>query len=1117
MSRGMGSQRMSTEPTGPEVTPEELLQYRQDTWAKRFAAVSLVAEAIATSGIRGQALEVLAQAYRVPNAAARTRLLRKWPAVQVMTTVGVAVEDYAGGNFWPQLSHRVRVKNGQQFQREWGDAFLANLEALGLPDFDDIEGQKYVGPILMHSGVPTYCLRDYFRLATEQRRTVPGLEPERFVAWAAGRSVEGRLYNVDKPVERFLRYGGEYAVDVTDRVFELLDAVASGGAGADVPLPDRFREVALEMLNERALDRVPGRGERTDVDATEQPPHLMLDPHGRGPLLWLPPVDTSDGGQATWAVAIGSNTEYLRTQSLWPGEPAPEMEVSIVAPVRSASVALVGYEQFRTAIAVVDDNDPLLAFGEDGELLPAGLPLRGAAVWLLYPGGIDDLVVEGSLSVVAEGVLPPGWSGWNLRLVDLSQTTSVRSVRSERSRRVRGVASVRIVTGDPVPGVKSRTGAPVFAAPPEILLPGGFSEDAQWTATITDAAGNALIDQHHLRPGDDPSLIWGLLPRPLLGRYEVRVRGPWGRGASREVFIAEGVTAQASPPWRRINARGLVSATVQLLARDGLQLSASTVCLAEDEKEVRVTASARDDDVALIVRPPHMSMSYQSAEVHTPPGIRPIALYAEDLRETPGTLTLDLQEVAEPELHVLDGSTEIQLLTPVGGSRGGVYRFDLQRLSDTLVGHPRLRLALDEGGLLAVANITPRRLFSGIKLLDGALHLHDAPTVEGMVAVVYLARAPWRPGVVVPVADGDAVLPEDLRDAGPLLVNVRIEDPWVPTPLSPWATKGWVGVDQPGWYGGESDEGELSRYLAGAGAFPGHTADLAWLWSISARLPALALGDRFWDVADACSQVLGEDPAASMRALQTAAIEPDRLAEVLVRSGLLASPTALEAARAYVAWTPASALPAALLTAPKLVGLLGQESSELADARMVCGDVIEELLRGSDPDAVAGRFDEAADAYCHLDPATREEFRRAAGLVPRGLLHEDSRVQAALGLLERRTQAPTWLIQKAGQSLESLLNLLQAAGDTAGLAAVRARLHPKATHGWRAYPALSVGWAWIARRAARGGQQQRRWIETQKRLWIDLARIAPDLVAIDVIRAELLIAAEDTPTRSASD
>lgn len=1093
-----------------DVTPAQLLRYRENTWGKRFAAVSLVAETIATPRVHEQALDVLAQVYRnAPAAARRARLLRTWPAVQVMTTVGVAVESYAA-SYWPQLSQRVGVRNGQGFQQEWGDAFLANLAALGLPRFDEIEGLRYLGPILMHSGVPTFCLRDFFSLATERRRTIAGLEPEQFVAWAASRSAEGRLYNVDKPVERFLRYGGEYAVDVTDRVFEVLDTVAAGGTGEDVPLPDRFREVAQQMRDERALERVPNRRETADAEATARPPHLRLDPYGRGPVLWLPPVDSSGGDQATWAVTMGSNTERIRTQSLWPGEPAPALEVSVVAPIRTASVALVGHEQFRTAITVIDDIDPLLAFGESGELLPSGVPLRSSTVWLLYPGSTDDLVAEGALNVVAAGVLPPGWAGWTLQLVDLSQVTAVRSSQSEHSRRVRGVASVRIIAGDPVAGVKTRGGAPVFATPPQILLPAGFSDEARWTVTVTHDDGHPILDKHELHAGDDPTAIWDLLPRPLLGRYAIRVRGPWGRGGWREVFIVEGIRAESSPAWRRINERGLVPATVQLVAAAGLHVSAPSVRLAEHETEVPVTVGVRGGGVSLVVRPPHMSMSYQSVQASTSPGIRPIALHAEDVREVPGTLTLDLQEAAEPVLHVLDGSAAVQVLTPAGGARDGVYRFDLQRLSDTLTTRLRLRLALDEEGLLAVATITPRKLFSGLTLVEGALHLSDAATVDGLVATVYLARAPWRGGTVVPVVDGEALLAEELRGAGPLLVNVRIDDPWVPTPVPAWATRGWVAVDQSGWYGGESDEGNLSRYLAGTGAFPAESTDLAWVWSIAARLPTLAVGDRFGDVANACSRVLRQDPTASMRALELAGLEPDRLPEVLVRSGLLASPTALTAARAQVAWTQATVLPAVLLTAPRLVGLVGRESTELADARAVCGDVIEDLLRGNDPVCALGRFDQSADVYRDLDPSTRDEWRRTLSLVPKGILHKDSRVQAAFELLEQQDQAPSWLTQKAGQSLTTLLGLLQATGDTAGLAVVRARMHPTAKHGWRTFPALSIGWAWVSRRAARGAVPHRSWLQSQDRLWIDLARIAPDLVTIDVVRAELLIAADET-------
>src|SRR5207342_131649 len=128
---------------------------------------------------------------------------------------------------------------------------------------------------LLHCGVPAKCLGDYFRIVTEQRLKVPGLDAERFVTWAAVRAEAGRLFNVDMPVNRFLRFGGEFAVDVTDRVFELLDIVSAGGDGSDVLLPERFRLKALEMQQAGRIERVSSRGRRT----AELYPHVVLDPY----------------------------------------------------------------------------------------------------------------------------------------------------------------------------------------------------------------------------------------------------------------------------------------------------------------------------------------------------------------------------------------------------------------------------------------------------------------------------------------------------------------------------------------------------------------------------------------------------------------------------------------------------------------------------------------------------------------------------------------------------------------------------------------------------------------------------------------------------------------------
>lgn len=1095
-----------------QITSDELLRTRELAWSRRMSAVSLVAENLASAEFTEQALGVIGRKYRAAKIRDRARILKRWPAVQVMSTVRVAAEYYSHGTFWPKLTGLVGG-GGQVFQTDWGSAFLDNLRTLGLPDFADIEdpGARFVGPILMHSGVPTYCLADYFRLVTERRTKDPGVTPEEFVAWAASRAVEDRLHNVDKPVARFLRYGGDFAIDVTDRVFELLDVIAAGGNAEDVPLPERFRLTALDLHRGGALDSVPTRREASEAE-TSLSPVLVLDPYGRGPLLRLPAVDTQPGEQAVWSVTLGAHSEQVRSQALWPGEPAPATDVPVVAPVRSATAALLRRQDLPVTVPVVDDKDPLLAFAEDGRLLPSGLPLPGSAVWLLFPGAVDELVVQGERRMLAEGALPPGWAGWTLILVDLSEVSMIRSSRSMRNRSVRRVASVRIATGDPIPGLRSRAGAAVFAELPVIAVPPESGAEAAWAVTIADGDGTVLVDNRALTPGMDQQSIWAAVTRPLLGTYRIRVRGPWGRGAARELVIAEGALVDAAPAWRRICARGLVPAAVTIRMPADMDVDHASLSLAEDEVERVISLMAHGVRLALVVRPSHMTMSYQSTEQSTAASILPVPLYAEDVRTAAGTLTVDLDAAAQPTLHVLVGRRCVQELVPIGGSRNGIYRFNLAQVNDTLAAHPRARLALDESGELTVASVTPRTLYSGLELVDGTILLHDAVDVDGLSAIVYPTRAPWRGGTRLAVHGGVATLPPELREAGPLAVAVRIDDPWVPAPLPAWpGTRFVTPLEAPGWFVSEdADETQLSRYLAGEGDFPDASVDLAWVWAVAAWLPWIGVGDRFREVSQACREALQEDPVASLLSLEASELEPERIPEALIRSGLVWFPATL-AARARLRWTRSSVLAATLLTAPRLVDQVAGDSDELSDARAICGDGIETLLRGSDPWPRGGRYDIGADRYSVLDRAGRAEFRRGLALVPKGLLDVDTRVQAALDLLDSRNESSPWLANGVDGSLREAHELLRGAGDQNGLDAVAARTHPTRDTGWRAYPALSLALAWLARRAARGDLRAGLWVGRQQRLWADLAHVAPELVTIDLILAELLVAAAEAP------
>ena len=168
----------ATGPGGKASAPQYLSEL-DDDWRQRLQLVSLVAEvldAIPESDC-ATALKLIGDRYAALESSDRERLLRRWPAVHVVITAYVAAERYDHGSLWPQLRALVGTNIGQSFNDEWGVAFLRNLEALNMPTFleqGEEAGQRFVGRMLLHSGVPTQCLYDYFRIVTERRYQAAG-------------------------------------------------------------------------------------------------------------------------------------------------------------------------------------------------------------------------------------------------------------------------------------------------------------------------------------------------------------------------------------------------------------------------------------------------------------------------------------------------------------------------------------------------------------------------------------------------------------------------------------------------------------------------------------------------------------------------------------------------------------------------------------------------------------------------------------------------------------------------------------------------------------------------------------------------------------------------------
>ncbi len=1086
--------------TDREVTPLQLLRIREESWTRRLSPmrIGLVAEDVTTSTDHSeQALGALSRWWQQQGSG--STLLRRFPAVHVLTTTRVATDHYAA-KFWPQLCERAGIPKDPNLQNEWGTAYIYNLRQLGLPTFDDVEdrGSRFVGPILMHSGVPTFCLPDLLRLARDRRQRMPGLTPESFVDWARERARQDRLRHVDKPVQRFLRYGGEFAVDVLDRVFELLDVVSGGGAGDDVELPPRFRDTAVRLRDEGETLSAPSATAGDSLSVAPRRAALMLDPYGRGPFVRLPSISDADEGQVVWVVGTDAEEERVPSLTLLPGyrEPTPQVDVPVNRPVRQLTARLEGSTVLDLTVPVVDNDRPLLVFDEEGIQLGLGSPLRRGAVWVLHPS-THPLEAPASDKILTRAALPPGWDGWELVLLDLEGVQQLR-LTDGPTVEVQARAVPRIHMPDPVAGTRTMSGDAIFARLPEIELPNLGDDGPAWSVSLVDHTG-AVVVRRDVSSEADCASVWASAPLALCGEVHLRIRGPWGRTASRRFTVVQGLTTDSDPTWRRMTGRGLTAAAITLSASPGIRVS--TQFLELDNRQVRrvVTVSTGPEKLPIVVEPAHMSVSHLTPMRTGHESVTALNLQTEAVLDDPGVLVVDTGAHASPVLHVHGSRGFLQMVEPSATTGGStMYRFALAQITDTLRAEQQLRLSLDREGTLTVAHVRPGRLFSAISVQDAQLVLADAPAIEGLTAICYRTAAPWTTATVLPVTDGAAELPESLLGVGPLLVHVRVEDPWVPEPVPAWPRSA-LWVDQPGHLDtGPGHEVLLSAFLAGEAHLEGYDGDLAPVWVAYDRLWQLGLGDRGASVDQELCNLLVSASGKSTAALADATIEPERVPQLLARTGLVATPLS-EHEIDSVPVRQANVLPLTFL------GAWAGDDDAVDALTGVTGEIARDVAGGTDPLAGIGGFDQTADVLARMSPTDRHRIYRTAGIVPTGLLDKDSRVLATESVLaERDGRHLSWLGVNAGRMTAELRTTFLALEEGQAVAAMDARRHPTNPHGWRAIPEWSIGMAMACRLAAHR-ELTLPVVTSGLRALKDLSKACPRLVTIDLVVADLLV------------
>ena len=404
----------------------------------------------------------------------------------------------------------------------------------------------------------------------------------------------------------------------------------------------------------------------------------------------------------------------------------------------------------------------------------------------------------------------------------------------------------------------------------------------------------------------------------------------------------------------------------------------------------------------------------------------------------------------------------------------------------------------------AVFVSSARPVASGAEISSGQLTIRGCAQAdlgaEGLAVALYLDRAPWRAPVVVPVpADGVVKLPPEVRDAGPLRVLLRAEDPMSPVNWPDWPGRDAFLCAAPGLpVSSDMEEDALSRFLAGERDLPARPRRVEHLWRFLHLAGDLIAAGAPADLRERCSAALVTQPSVALTGLLDSGLDNAACVTGLIRTGLAAArPVMMDDMRAAERLWGLVPAAAAVLCSRLLAGPDYPDEDPAAvvieAAQAQCGPALDAILHGYDYDAFIPA------------PESREP---ASAAVPQPLLDAATRAAAATQLSADvfRTPALARAAQDAATVVSSAERLLSASPYRHAAAQIAAQAR---SGGQGALPAMSASLALVARIAARGDEACRGFERSWRSRWTDLAWQAPALAGIDLVLAEGRLAAAE--------
>ena len=1032
-------------------------------------------------------------------------------SLNVLVTSHLAAEVYEKGDFWTGFWKRVdpKVQSRNELTKLsnfWADQYLKSLRQLGLPTFPSLKLTN-VGPILMHAGVPTACLNDYFSMLEQCSRTV-GKDPNEIISYINSQS-ERKFSNIDVPAKRFAILGGEFAAEHIERTLELLRTLRETGEISIISLPDRVKLRAEEYVKE------------TNTDSTNSTPtkrktaqgiiQLILDPMAGNLKVMLPSIQVPISF-GPWLVTTDSENFTVPTrQVLGSGEfKIRETEIDITRPTRLINITLPNRIE-REQIKLFQETDPLMCFTEEGLLISEDIGLPAGKVWILAPA--SELESSYQIREVRDDKFDAelfGWEGWNLWRIDLTDTKEICLNSSGRIRRVRSQSQPRIEAGEVITQL-TIGGIGILTKRPMVFIPEDSLSDWEIVTTDLDTSRRVLTKtvSNRLNPGQgfDP---FAETLSPIIGRYQISVRGPLGRGKDKIISIVEDLEIIPSNQWRLFGEASPAINSEVRFAVPGAKVEAESLQFASEEETKTINFIRGIQEVKATYSLPTMAVSMGTNGLPGKWMHEPIEIDASEIEDHILFVKIP-PSFTGAQLKVLKGSEDLQTIDNVSRVPG-LAKFQIAAGKDTFAQYRICELRLEtHQGMFKVAYVQPRKMMDKI-LREGNQLRFEGFTGGNVKLRVWSIFEPWQvPQDFHVDAQGIVVLSDEVIGRGTISVCWERIKSWGNSEMERLPKRGMSKVIEiPPNHAVLSSAGTaIAERILDSHALKEKEAWM--LLALSGRIGNEYLLPR--DTVQPLIKILYKNYEQSIESLGELNLPDSDQLLLTINSAILwkckvASLPDMEISDETLASAIAQNPMIGMLRAGRYLrkkDSLKKYPEAWVMASEIYGDSVKFILGGKkDKNETGGAF-HAAPQLAEMSDDTLRERISDLRVRPQAMLDLDTRIEASLRLFENRQLKALEIVKNNGRYIYSeVLKLLADKKFKSVRNYLESRLPAGANEGWHYLAANSLGFALIARFMAHGLIEESEFFEQNLDNWKNLARYSARMTTIDVVLAECL-------------